>query len=240
MSCLCCSCQGRGWSKVQPPWPPGQHEAVFSPALLREDKGAARVRGHRGSAQCAHRAGGWAAGRLEGTEVMCPQEVLGGLLHGSHVQITEGSQVSGQEEVASLVGLASPSHSRSHPHSLCRQGPASVSFKHRQLVRPGAAGGQAVQVGPGCGCVAGMEVAVHTEGLQDPVGGKVRTPERGLPTSVPLLPEVLCRSSPSRPPLPAVGEGVQSGVHLMAGCFRWVLRAWVRTSGEKGGWPERR
>lgn len=26
----------------------------------------------------------------------------------------------------------------------------------------------------------------------------------------------------------------------MAGCFRWVLRAWVTTSGEKGGRPERR
>lgn len=26
----------------------------------------------------------------------------------------------------------------------------------------------------------------------------------------------------------------------MAGCFRWELRAWVRISGEKGGWPERR
>lgn len=26
----------------------------------------------------------------------------------------------------------------------------------------------------------------------------------------------------------------------MAGCFRWVLRALVTTSGEKGGWPGRR
>lgn len=42
------------------------------------------------------------------------------------------------------------------------------------------------------------------------------------------------------PPLPMVDEGAPRGAHLMAGCFRWVLRAWVRTSGEKGGWPERR
>lgn len=37
-----------------------------------------------------------------------------------------------------------------------------------------------------------------------------------------------------------MGGGEQNAAHRMAGCRRWVLRAWVRTSGEKGGWPERR
>lgn len=80
------------------------------PAFLGEDKGAGGVGGHRGPAQGAHRAGGWAASRLEGTEVMCPQEVLGGFLHGSHIQ------------------------------AVCLKRPAPVSFKYRQPVRPGAAG----------------------------------------------------------------------------------------------------
>lgn len=81
---------------------------LFSPAFLGEDKGAGGVGGHRGPAQGAHRAGGWAASRLEGTEVMCPQEVLGGFLHGSHIQAAAGSQMSGQERMAGQAGLASP------------------------------------------------------------------------------------------------------------------------------------
>lgn len=36
----------------------------------------------------------------------------------------------------------------------------------------------------------------------------------------------------SLPPLP-----LPPRAHLMAGCRRWVLRAWTRTSGEKAGWP---
>ena len=92
----------QGWTGAQgaPSAPPGKVPELnpafaasrpecrlpFSPALLGEDKGAAgRVGGHGGSAQGAHWAGGRAARRLEGPEIMCPQEVLGGLPHGSHV-----------------------------------------------------------------------------------------------------------------------------------------------------------
>lgn len=92
----------------------------------------------------------------------------------------QGARLSDQEEVASQVGLATPhpTHCHTHPHSLCPKCPASVSFKHRQLVRPGAACDQAVQVGPGCSRVSGMEVTGHTEGLQDPVGVRLDTPQK--------------------------------------------------------------
>lgn len=56
---------------------------------------------------------------------MCPQEVLGSLLHGIHIQAAVGSQMSGQEGVASQVGLATPSGSRTpHTHS-------ALSGQHR-------------------------------------------------------------------------------------------------------------
>lgn len=67
---------------------------------------------------------------------MCPDEVLGSLLHGSHIQ------------------------------GLCLQSPAYILFKHRQLIRPATACGQTVQVGSGGGCTASMEVIGHSEGLQ--------------------------------------------------------------------------
>lgn len=65
---------------------------LSSPALLGKDKGTGWVQGHGGSTQRAHGGGGGAAGRLEGAEVVCPQEVLGSLLHGSHVQAAAGAR----------------------------------------------------------------------------------------------------------------------------------------------------
>lgn len=71
---------------------------------------------------------------------MRPQEVLGGLLHGVHIQ------------------------------AVCLQCPAPVPLKHGQVVMPVAASDQTVQVGPGCGRMAGMEVPRYSESLQYPYG----------------------------------------------------------------------
>lgn len=134
-----------------------------------------------------------------------------------------------------------------HTHSLSPKRPAPVSFKHGQLVRPVAAGSQTVQVGPGRGCVAGMEVAGHTEGLQYPVGtrpGMTPCPVHVTPWHLCHHPKESCPDTESffTSRLHHNGRvpGEQRGAHRMAGCLRWVLRACVRTSGEKGGRPERR
>lgn len=109
----------------------------FSPTLLGEDKGAGQVRVHGGSAQGAHRASGRAASRLEGTEVMCPQEVLGSLLHGSQIQAAAGSQMSGQEKGANQVGLATSSSSTTPTLTL----PAGPSIDFVQTRAVGHTGG---------------------------------------------------------------------------------------------------
>lgn len=81
---------------------------------------------------------------------MCPEEVLGSLLHGRHIQV------------------------------LCLQSPAYILFKHRQLIRPGAACGQTILVGPGGGCVSSVEVVGHSEGLQYTNGRVLQVGVEGL------------------------------------------------------------
>lgn len=114
-------------------------------ATLSHLLSSGRTKGLAGSGDTEARAvrtGLEAASRLEGTEVMCPQEVLGSFLHGSHIQAAAGSQMSGQEEWLARQAWQAPAHSN---HSLkpltLLEAPSTGSlFKYRHPVRPRAAG----------------------------------------------------------------------------------------------------
>lgn len=68
---------------------------------------------------------------------MCPEEVLGSLPHGIHIQAAARSQVTGQEGVASQVGPTTLSHSRTPTLTL----PAVPSIGFVQTLTAGQAGG---------------------------------------------------------------------------------------------------
>lgn len=120
-------------------------------------------------------------------------------------------------------GSDAPSHP-SHPHSLCLQCPAPVPLKHGQVVMPGAASDQTVQVGPGYGCMAGMEVTGYSESLQYPVGARLHTPEGSChppkwPLGISIPPRESFLTSGLHPPVDQSGDR------------RWVLTVWPGASG---------